>query len=68
MAARYCMQCGRQLAGDEIALYRKLVWREATSYKCLDCLADDLSVTRQRLESLIDYYRRSGTCCLFVGK
>jgi len=63
---RCCMRCEKLLTGDEIALYRKLIWREATAYKCLDCLSDDLSVTRQRLEALIEYYRRSGTCCLFV--
>ena len=27
---RYCKRCDKPLEGDEIALYRKLIWREAT--------------------------------------
>ena len=26
----YCKRCGNTLESDEIALYRKLIWREAT--------------------------------------
>ena len=34
---RYCKRCQKLLEGDEIALYRKLIWREATEYLCLEC-------------------------------
>lgn len=61
-----CMNCGADLCSDEIALYRKLVFRGATEYLCLDCLARELSFSRDRLQKLIDYYHRTGLCCLFA--
>ena len=51
---------------DEIALYRKLIWREATEYLFIECLAVDLSSTPERLSQLIDYFRTKQRCCLFV--
>ena len=63
---RYCKRCQKLLEGDEIALYRKLIWREATEYLCLTCLAEDLSSTPERLRDLIHYYRTKQKCCLFV--
>lgn len=61
-----CFKCGNVLKSDEIALYRKLIWREAPQYLCLNCLAGDLSSTPERLQDLIDYYRYKQRCCLFV--
>ena len=61
-----CKRCGKTLEGDEIALYRKLIWREATEYLCLECLSRDLSSTPERLRDLIHYYRTKQRCCLFV--
>lgn len=62
----YCKRCGNTLESDEIALYRKLIWREATEYLCLECLAGDISSTPERLRNLIHYYRTIQRCCLFV--
>ncbi|MEE1051499.1 MAG: hypothetical protein UIB39_05315 [Lachnospiraceae bacterium] len=62
----YCKRCGNTLESDEIALYRKLIWREATEYLCLECLAGDISSTPERLRDLIHYYRTIQRCCLFV--
>ena len=61
-----CKRCGRILEGDEIALYRKMIWREAEEYLCLDCLAEDLSTKPERLRELIHYFRTVQKCCLFV--
>ena len=61
-----CLRCGKSLHGDEIALYRKLVMREASHYLCMECLASDLSTTTKRLKELIDYFRDQQKCCLFV--
>jgi DNA-directed RNA polymerase subunit RPC12/RpoP len=61
-----CMKCGVRLKSDEIALYRKLIYRGAQSYSCLDCQAKYLNVTREDLEKLIEYYHRSGVCSLFA--
>lgn len=63
---RSCMNCASELCSDEIALYRKLVFRGATEYLCLDCLARELTTSRERLEGLIYYYHRTGLCCLFA--
>lgn len=65
MTDRECGRCGAALSSDAIALYRKLVCREARTYLCLDCLAEALSVERSKLDELIDYYHRTGICCLF---
>ena len=61
-----CMRCGKELKSDEIALYRKLIWREASEYLCIQCLAGDLSSTPERLRELIIYFRTKQKCCLFV--
>ena len=60
-----CFRCDTPLSSDEIAIYRKLVSREALSALCLDCLAKDLGWERKALEALIDYFHRTGICCLF---
>jgi DNA-directed RNA polymerase subunit RPC12/RpoP len=61
-----CLRCGKNLKSDEIALYRKLIWREATEYLCIECLAKDLSSTPERLSELIVYFRTKQKCCLFT--
>ena len=61
-----CRTCGARLAGDEIALYRKLFSRAAVTYLCLDHQAEYLRVSRQDLEKLIAYYHRTGVCSLFA--
>ncbi len=65
MAERYCIRCEGRLTADEIALFRKLICREAEEYLCMDCLSRDLDTPRKRLEELVDYYHRTGVCCLF---
>lgn len=66
MTNHTCMRCGARLHSDEIALYRKMVCRGATQYLCLDCLASDIPTTRGKLESLIQWFYRTGVCTLFV--
>ncbi len=66
MTRHKCKGCGMGLTGDEIALYKKLVFREAEEYLCLDCLAERFLVARERLEGLIAYFHRTGICSLFV--
>ncbi|MBP3922174.1 MAG: hypothetical protein IJF09_07635 [Ruminiclostridium sp.] len=60
-----CYKCGAKLGGDDIAIYRKLVTRNADEFLCIDCLADFYKTTRQAIEERIDYYRKSGECTLF---
>lgn len=62
-----CSKCGKkELTGDEIAIYRKLVDRGATEFLCMDCLAEFFKCGRKDIEDRIKYYRESGECTLFV--
>lgn len=62
---RECMKCGGKLLDDDIAIYRKLVFRGADEFLCIDCLGLQLGCTREKIERLIAYYRESGQCTLF---
>ncbi|MDO4336883.1 MAG: hypothetical protein Q4C91_02215 [Eubacteriales bacterium] len=66
MTNHTCMHCSAPLSGDEIALYKKLVFREAQQFLCLDCLASNLSTTRDKLEQMIIYLHKTGICTLFA--
>ena len=61
-----CERCEKILTSDEIALFRKLICREAETYLCIECLASDLSSTTERLRELITYFRTKQRCYLFV--
>lgn len=56
------------MSSDEIALYRKLVFREARTYLCLDCLSNKMRVCRRQLEEIIEYYHTTGLCQLFAKR
>lgn len=62
-----CMQCGKNLTPDEIAIHRKLVSREATEYMCKGCLAQYFGVTESKIEEKIKQFKRMG-CMLFQQK
>ena len=66
MFNHYCKTCGKLLHGDEIALYRKLVDRRASEYLCLSCYAEHVQTDVSNLQSLIDFYHRTGICSLFA--
>ena len=60
-----CKECGAELLADDIAIYRKLVLRNAESFLCMACLAKRFGCTREDIENLIEHYRKSGECTLF---
>lgn len=60
-----CFDCGATLLDDDRAIYKKLVHRGADEFLCIDCLAQQLSCTREEIERLIKYYHESGMCTLF---
>lgn len=60
-----CKKCHAPLYDDDRAIYRKLVFRGADEFCCMDCLAAELGCTREAIEKLIAYYRESGKCTLF---
>ena len=59
-----CLQCGRPLKSDEIALTRKMVSRGADRFFCLSCLALRFEVTEDTLREKIREFREMG-CTLF---
>ncbi len=60
-----CKECGQTLFDDDIAIYRKLIYRGADEFLCIDCLGKQLGCSREKIEHLIQYYRESGECTLF---
>ena len=60
-----CRKCGAHLTSDEKAIYMKLVSRTASSFLCMDCLAEALHCERKAIEERIRYSRESGNCVLF---
>lgn len=65
MRSHYCTQCEKKVTADDIALFRKLICRNAERYMCISCLSDELGFPRKKLDDLVDYYHRTGLCSLF---
>lgn len=63
-----CRKCGAHLTTDEKAIYMKLVSRNASSFLCMDCLAEALHCERKAIEERIRYYRESGNCAVSINK
>ena len=60
-----CLQCDRPLTSDEVAVYRKLVRRDATEFLCKTCLAAYFNVDEAKIDQKIEQFKRQG-CMLFV--
>ncbi|MBS5480402.1 MAG: hypothetical protein ACLSS9_09740 [Acutalibacteraceae bacterium] len=61
-----CRQCGKQLTGDEIAVYRKLVDRMAEEFLCKECLARYFRCDVSLIDQKIRQFRETG-CALFAA-
>lgn len=59
-----CLQCEKELTSDEIAIYRRLIFRDAEEYMCKECLAAYLGVPAEVIDARIAYFKRIG-CTLF---
>ena len=59
-----CLQCGRLLEADEIALTKKLINRGASHFFCLSCLAARFEASEDDLRAKIREFREMG-CTLF---
>ncbi len=60
-----CIDCGRQLTKDEMALNRKLISLDVKEYRCLDCLSESFGCSVEDLEIKIDEFKEQG-CTLFI--
>ena len=59
------MKCSKKLKADEVAIYMKLVSRDAKEFLCIDCLGEKLGCGREPIEAKIRFFRESGNCVLF---
>jgi hypothetical protein len=60
-----CVVCSKSpLTRDEIGLTKKLIDQKATSFYCLQCLAEYLEVTVDELLDKIEDFKEEG-CTLF---
>jgi len=60
-----CYNCGKEILGDESAIYRKLVNKLAEKFLCIPCLAVHFNCEESRIRGLIKFYRENGICSLF---
>ncbi len=60
-----CMNCERRLTSDDIAIYRKLIFRDAEEYLCKYCLAEKMRVSVEEIDQKIEHFKKIG-CTLFV--
>ena len=61
----YCIDCGRQLIKDEIALNKKLISLDLTDFRCLNCLSVSFGCEVEDLKTKIDEFKEQG-CTLFI--
>ena len=64
-STKTCIECGRRLTRDEIALNKKLVSRDLREFKCLACLSQDFGCEVSDLEIKIAEFKERG-CTLFI--
>ena len=64
MTVANCIRCDKGLTGDEIAIYRRLIYRDAEEYMCKACLAKYLGVPEEVIDARIVYFKKIG-CTLF---
>lgn len=62
---KICIDCGKNLNKDEVALSQKMLGREITEFYCIDCLAEYLECDRDDLEVKILEFKEQG-CTLFL--
>lgn len=64
-AKTICIDCGKRLSKDEVALSQKMLGREITEFYCIDCLAEFFECARDDLEVKILEFKEQG-CTLFL--
>jgi hypothetical protein len=64
-SVKFCLNCGKEILGDESAIYRKLVSKTAENYLCIPCLAKHFNCKEKNIYDLINFYRENKICALF---
>ncbi len=60
-----CVQCCKELTGNEIGLTKKLINRGSTEFYCINCLAEKFNCDVPLLEKKIEQFKKQG-CTLFT--
>ncbi len=60
-----CVDCGKTLSKDEIALSRKLIDVDTEEFYCLTCMAENFGCTEEELQIKIQEFKEQG-CTLFL--
>ena len=59
-----CIKCGKELERIDIGLYKKMVNRGADKFMCIDCLGEEIGVSREMLLEKAEQFKKAG-CTLF---
>ena len=59
-----CKKCGAHLSCDEMAIYRRLVYRDAEEFLCKKCLAAEFKIDEAEIDTKIAHFKSIG-CTLF---
>lgn len=60
-----CIDCGKILTKDEIALNKKLISKDIKQFQCLECMSESMGCTVEDLEIKIAEFKEQG-CTLFI--
>ena len=62
---KLCVECGKTLTKDEVALSQKMLGLDINDFYCIDCLAEYFECDRDDLEVKIQEFKEQG-CTLFL--
>lgn len=62
---KVCVDCGKALRKDEIALSRKLIDPDTQEFYCLPCMALNFGCSEDDLKTKIAEFKEQG-CALFL--
>ena len=60
-----CIDCGRQLTKDEVALNKKMISLDIKEFRCLNCMSVSFECDIEDLKIKIDEFKEQG-CTLFI--
>ena len=61
-----CINCGKGLKKDEVALSKKMLGKNTKQHLCLDCLSEYLHTDKEILLEKIEHVCKEEGCTLFL--
>ena len=62
---KQCIDCGKTITKDEVALSRKLIDSDTEELYCLSCMSENFGCTVEDLKIKIQEFKEQG-CTLFL--